>query len=468
MATTTTTTLARQTTTTAALRPAQSVAELPLIGCLPGFNRDRLGLLLGLARACGPVARFHFGPFPAYFFNAPELIQAVLVDHAHDFDGGPVRHNAFGPIIGQGLFNSEGELHRRQRKIMAPAFQPRHIQGYADTMVAYGERIQAGWQPGAVVDVCHEMTTLTMSIIGKVLFDAEVMTEADAMGRDVTTVLGHIAYVFSTFLPAPLSWPLPRHQRTRRAIAALRVGIQRMIDERRNDLDDQEAMAERDDFLSILLRARDDDGTPMSDEQVIDEAMTFFGAGHETTANGLTWAWYLLAQHPAAYARLRAEVDSVLGGRAPTYADLPRLPYSLRIFKESLRLYPPAYVFSRFALRDVAVGGYPIRKGETVIMSPYTMHRRPDLFANPGRFDPDRFTPEREAALPRHAYMPFGAGPRICIGNHFALMEGHLLLATLAQRVTFELAPGQHVVPAPQVTTRPRDGIQMIVRRRQA
>ena len=448
-------------TATAVTRPVQKIPELPFIGSLPGFNRDRLGFLLGLSRAGGDVARFHFGPFPAYFFNTPELIQAVMVDHPQDFDGGPVRHNAFGPVIGNGLFNSEGELHRRQRKIMAPAFQPRHIKTYADTIVGYGEQMQAAWEDGAVVDVSHEMTNLTMSIIGKVLFDADVVTEADDLGAAVTTVLGHISYVFSSLYPIPISWPLPRHRRTRKAIAFLRAGIQDMIDERRN------SPVERDDFLSILLRSRDDDGNPMSDEQVIDEAMTFFGAGHETTANGLTWAWYLLSTHPDAYARLRAEVDTVLRGRSPTYEDLPRLPYAQRVFKESLRLYPPAYIFSRFALRDVEVGGYPIRKGETVVMSPYSMHRRPDLFASPERFDPDRFTPEREAALPRHAYMPFGAGPRICIGNHFALMEGHLLLATLAQRATFDLAPGQEVVPAPQVTTRPRDGIQMIVRRRE-
>lgn len=449
--------------TATVLRPAQKVSELPVIGSLPGFNRDRLGFLLGLSRSCGDVARFHFGPFPAYFFNTPELIQAVMVDHPHDFDGGPVRHNAFGPIIGNGLFNSEGELHRRQRKIMAPAFQPRHIKTYAETMSRYGEQLQAGWPAGAVVDAGHEMTNLTMSIIGKVLFDADVVTEADELGAAVTTVLGHISYVFSSLYPIPLNWPLPRHRRTRKAITALRTGIQEMIDQRRNSPVEMET---RDDFLSILLRSRDDDGTPMSDEQVIDEAMTFFGAGHETTANGLTWAWYLLATHPDTYDRLRDEVDTALNGRPPVYEDLPRLPYALRVFKESLRLYPPAYIFSRYALHDVEAGGYPIRKGDTVVMSPYAMHRRPDLFASPDRFDPDRFTPEREAALPRHAYMPFGAGPRICIGNHFALMEGHLLLATLAQRVTFELVPGQQIVPAPQVTTRPKDGIRMTVRRR--
>jgi cytochrome P450 len=193
---------------------------------------------------------------------------------------------------------------------------------------------------------------------------------------------------------------------------------------------------------------------------------SLIGAGHETTATGLTWAWYLLATNPAAAARLRAEVDAALGGRPPTYADLPRLPYALQVFKEALRLYPPAYVLSRVALRDVEVGGHPVKKGMTVMMAPYAMHRRADLYPTPTRFDPDRFTPENEARLPRHAYMPFGAGPRICIGNHFALMEGQLILAALAQRVNLELVPGQRVVPEPKVTPRPRDDIRMTVRRR--
>jgi cytochrome P450 len=242
----------------------------------------------------------------------------------------------------------------------------------------------------------------------------------------------------------------------------LRGRIQEMIDERRLAGPDA---AERDDFLSILLRTRDEDGIPMSDEQIADEAVTFFGAGHETTATALTWAWYLLAKYPDVYDRLRDEAASVLAGRPPTYDDLSRLPYALQVFKETMRLYPPAYVLSRVTLHDVEVGGYLIERGTTVMLSPYAIHRRADYFSDPTHFDPERFTPEREAKLPRYAYMPFGAGPRICIGNHFALMEGHLLLADLAQRVRFELLPGQSIIPDPKVTTRPRDDIQMIVHR---
>jgi cytochrome P450 len=233
-----------------------------------------------------------------------------------------------------------------------------------------------------------------------------------------------------------------------------------MIDKRRASGE------QKDDLLSILLRAREEDGTSMSDDQVRAEALTLFGAGHETTAVALSWIWYMLATHPAVYQKVQQEVDSVLQGRSPTYTDLAKLPYSLQVLKETLRLYPPAYAMSRVALHDVEIDGYQVRKWQTVLMSPYAIHRRPDYFPHPEQFDPDRFTPENEKSLPRYAYMPFGAGPRICIGNYFAMMEGHLLLATLAQRVNFELVAGQQVIPAPKVTIRPKYGIKMVVRRR--
>jgi cytochrome P450 len=438
-----------------------AIEELPLIGSMQRYNRDRLGFVLALSRAYGDAARFHFGPFPVVFFNTGELIHAVLVKHANDLETGEVRRNAFGPVIGNGLFVSEGELHRRQRKALAPAFQPRNISGYADTMVSYGERAQAGWADGAMVGINHEMIQVTMSVIGKVLFDADVFSEADELGAAMTVAIDHVTHVFSHLVTAPLSWPLPRNRRTRAALVFLRARIQEMIEERRH------SGAERDDFLSILLRTRDEDGQPLDDQKISDEAVTFFGAGHETTATALTWTWYLLATHEDIYQRLREEVEVQLHGRSPTYADLPRLPYTLQVLKEAMRLYPPAYALSRIAAHDVEVAGYQLKQGTTVLMAPYALHRRADYFPDPLRFDPERFSPENEARLPRGVYVPFGAGPRICIGNHFALMEGHLLLATLAQRVTFELAPNQTVACDPKITIRPKGDIAMIVRRRQ-
>ena len=433
----------------------------PFVGNLLEFRKDRLGLLLHLARE-GDVCGMHFGPFPGILFNKPEHVQSILVQHAYDFDKGLAVHNTFRPVIGDGIFSSEGEFHRHQRKIMSPPFQPRHIVSYAETMGYYGEQIQQTWPENSVIDINQHMTNLTMSIIGKALFDADVFTETDELGAAMTITLGYIAHTTSVLFPPPYSWPLPGHIRTRKAVQTLRNSIQRFIDERRSN------PTERNDFLSILLQARDEDGKPMSDEQLLAECLTLFGAGHETTATSLSWTWYLLCQHPEIYQKVQEEVDSVLQGRTPTYDDLARLPYCLQVFKEAMRLYPPAYLLSRRALRDVEIDGYRIPKDMVVLYAPYTLHRRQEYFPEPEKFDPERFLPEREKQLPRYAFVPFGAGPRICIGMYFAMMEGHLLLATLAQRVSFSLVPGQTVVPDPihHLTLRPMGEVKVLVKRR--
>jgi len=432
----------------------------PIMGNMSEYNNDRLNFLMRVARQCGDIGKFHYGFLSLILFNAPEFVQSVFVEHTYDFDKGAYLRSAFYPVTGNGLFISEGEIHRKQRKLMAPTFQPRQIVSYADTMVGYGERILETWRDGMTVDVSQEMTDVTMSIVGKVLFDADVFTETDELGAAMTAALNHVAYMFSTAFPLPFNWPLPRYKRTKQAIALLRQRIQKMIDERR-------ASAEQgNDLLSILLQAREEDGSGMSDEQVRAEAMTLFGAGHETTANALTWAWYLLTTHPDAYQKMQQEIDTVLQGRSPTYADLAHLPYTLQVLKEALRLYPPAYAISRGVLHDTEINGYFISKRALVMVAPWVLHRRPDFFPDPEKFDPERFTLENEKRLPRYAYMPFGAGPRICIGNHFAMMEGHLLLATLAQRVTFELVAGQNIVPQPGIGLRPKYGLKMVVQRR--
>ncbi len=433
----------------------------PFVGHLPEFRRDRLGLLRRMAEA-GDVIALRFGPFPGILFTRPEHVQSILVEHAYDFDKGEAIHQTFRPVIGDGIFSSEGGLHRRQRKLMAPPFQPRHIVSYAEIMGYYGEQIQRSWPDGGVVDINRMMTSLTMSIIGKALFDADVFTETDELGAAMSTTLEYASYSLSKLIVWPYSWPLARNRRTRKAVEVLRTHIQNFINERRD------SSSQRNDFLSILLQARDEDGQSMSDEQLMAECLTLFGAGHETTATGLTWAWYLLCRHPEIYRRVQQEVDSVLQGRTPTYADLARLPYCLQVFKEALRIFPPAYLFSRRALHDVEIDGYLVRKNQVVLLAPYTLHRRAEFYPQPERFDPERFTPEREKQLPRHAYLPFGAGPRICIGNHFAMMEGHLLLATLAQRVSFTLVSEQEPVvdPVHHLTLRPAGALNVTVRKR--
>jgi cytochrome P450 len=437
------------------------IHSYPFVGNLLEFRKDRLGLLRRIARE-SDVCGLYFGPFPSIMFNRPEHVQSILVEHAYDFDKGLAIHNTFRPVIGDGIFSSEGDFHRRQRKLMSPPFQPRHIASYAGIMGHYGEQIQQTWLDNAVIDINQQMTNLTMSIIGKALFDADVFTETDELGAPVTVTLAYIAHATSMLFPPPYSWPLPRNLRTHKAVEVLRDYIQRFIDERRSN------STERNDFLSILLQARDDDGKPMSDEQLMAECLTLFGAGHETTATALSWTWYLLCQHPEMYQKVQEEVDSVLQGRTPTYDDLSRLPYCLQVFKEAMRLYPPVYLTSRGALRDVEIDGYHIPKGRVVLLAPYTLHRREEYFPEPEKFDPERFTPEREKQLPRYAYLPFGAGPRICIGMYFAMMEGHLLLATLAQRVNFSLVPGQTIVPDPvhNLALRPMGEVKVLVKRR--
>jgi len=443
-------------------KPIKSLKEPPIVGSLLSYNKNRLAVFSRVVRECGDAGLFHFGPFPVIVFNAPEFVHRVLVEHAYDFNKGVLMHNALEPLIGEGLLISEGDFHRRQRKLIAPSFQPKYVKCYADDTVRYGEQLQRAWKDGEIIDIGQEMTHLTMSIIGKVLFDADVFTETDELGAAMTTALEQANYALSHIFPLPLNWPTTRNKRTRNALALIRGRIQQMIDERRAHIE------EKNDFLSILLRAQGDDDKHMSDEQVRDESITLFGTGHETTATGLTWAWYLLTQHPDAYQRLQQEVDTVLRGHSPTYADLVNLPYTLQVFKEAIRLYPPAYAIGRVALHDIDLGDYLVHKGETVVICPYTLHRRQDYFPNPEMFVPDRFTPENEKRLPYNAYLPFGAGPRTCIGSHFAMLEGHMLLATLAQRITFNLVPKQRIEPEPNktISMRAKYGMKMVVRRR--
>jgi cytochrome P450 len=433
----------------------------PLVGNMPEFRKDRLGLLRRMAHE-GDVCGVHYGPYSGILFNKPEHMHSILVEHAYDFDKGIIIHQLFRPVLGNGVFCSEGDFHRHQRKLMAPSFQPRHIASYADTMGYYGEQIQQTWTDSAVIDVNEQMTNLTMSIIGKALFDADVFTETDELGAAMTTALAYLTDVTSMLIPLPYSWPTPRSRRTRKAVQVLHRHIRHFIDERRSH------PTERNDFVSVLLQARDEDGQPMSDEQVMAECLTLFLAGHETIATALSWTWYLLCQHPEMYQQVQQEVDRVLQGRTPTYADLAHLPYCLQVFKETLRLYPPGYLTARQALHDIEIDGYRVPKGWLVLLAPYTLHRREECFPEPEQFDPERFTPEREKLLPRYAYLPFGAGPRTCIGMHFALMEGQLLLATLAQRVSFALVPDQTIEPDPvhHLTLRPTHAVYVTVKRR--
>jgi cytochrome P450 len=458
---------------------------------LSDFRNDRLGLLHRFNRECGDIGRLGARYSHVYILNTPELLHEVLVEQHRSFEKSPVMKMGLFPLAGKGLFTSEGELWKRQRKLMAPIFTHAQIQKFGDAMLACTERTTETWKDGAVIDATKEMTRLTMSIAGKTLFDADTFSEADELGEALTIALDWAADVSGRLplliqadlrtlvlrladrVPArlekpfdflldkmldPIRFPGRETRRLERALDVLDGRVARMIEERRRN-------PGREDLLSRLLSAKDDDDGVMSDRQIRDEVLTLFVAGHETTATGLAWSLTLLAKHPDAYARVRAEVDEL--GRLPAAADLPRLAYTTRVFKEALRMYPPVYLYGRQAIEDVEIGGYDFKKGTIVLVSPYALQRRPEYWPDPERFDPDRFTKENEAARHRSAYLPFSAGPRTCIGNHFALMEATLALATIFHHCDLELVNPGAVVPEPSATLRP-SAVEMRVKLRGA
>ncbi len=470
---------------TSAPRP---ISDLPLLTRIPGaraFRDDRMRVLRSMTEETAPIGRLQGLAGTVALVSSPEAVHEVLVEKARSFEKSPVLRMALHPLAGLGLFTSEGELWKRQRKLMAPIFQIAQIKGFAEQMGACAVRTAVTWKDGATVDIAHETTRIAMAVAGKTLFDIDTFGETDEIGEALTVALhwtGNQAtnvpmllqarlrtkiMLFADRVPQParapferateallrpLLLPTRRTRDLRRALDVLELRVARMIDERRR------SAGTRDDLLSRLLTARDeDDGATMSDRQVRDEVLTLFVAGHETTATGLAWAIMLLCQHPEAYARARAEALACPG--VPGHDDLPRLSFCLRVFKEALRLYPPVFLFGRQAIADVEVAGYLLPKGTITIFSPYAMQRRPELWPDPERFDPDRFSPEAEAARHRAAYFPFSLGPRTCIGNHFALMEGPLVLATLLRHADFELVDRRGAEPDPQATLRPKGGI---------
>ncbi|HJR08693.1 MAG TPA: cytochrome P450 [Pyrinomonadaceae bacterium] len=424
---------------------------------LLAFRRDPLKFLTRIAREHGDVVHFRVGPQHALLLNHPDLIRDALVTHADCFHKGRALQRGK-RLLGEGLLTSEGEHHRRQRRLAQPAFHRKRIESYGALMVEYAARDCARWHDGETRDIAHEMMRLTLAIVGKTLFDADVESEADDIGVALTQILELFQMLLLPYSEYLERLPLPANRRFTRARGALDAVIYRIIEERRA------SGADRGDLLSMLLVAQDEEGASggMSDEQLRDEVMTIFLAGHETTANALAWTWYLLAQNPEAETRLHAELDAVLdGGRLPTVEDLPRLRYTEMVLAESMRLYPPAWVIGRLAIKDYAVGDTFAEKGTLVLMSQYVMHRDARFFPDPLRFDPERWTPEAKESRPQYSYFPFGGGARRCIGEGFAWMEGTLLVAAIARRWRMRLVADQAIVPHPRITLRPKHGIRM-------
>lgn len=436
-------------------------AGLPFLGQSLKFAKDPLGFLCGIAREYGDIAYFPLGGNPVFLISHPEYVREVLITQRAKFEVSALRQR-LELVLGTGLLTSRGELHARQRRLMQPVFRKSRIDAYAVCMAGYARRTRDRWRPGGEIDLCGEMMQLTMAVVAKTLFDHDVEGEADRVSRNLTLLMSYFTRLMSPFLRYGFKLPLPATLKFRRALRELDAVIYGMIAQRRRHPRDGE------DLLSLLMRAEDDEiNAVMTEKQLRDELLTLFLAGHETTANALTWTIWLLAQHPDADARVHAEAASVLADRDRFDAgDADRLSYARKVIMEGLRLYPPAWFVGRTPLEDVRLGGYTIPQGATVLLSQYVSHRDGRFFDDPERFRPERWTEEFQQRLPRGAYFPFSAGDRHCIGEGFAWLEALLILATLLERWKFELAPGQDIAPRPAVTLRPGSEVRVVVRLR--
>jgi cytochrome P450 len=425
-----------------------------LIGNLAELRRDTLGLFTRCARELGDCVLLRYGWKHVWMLSHPDLIEQVL--HGRNF----IKHYALRMnrlLFGDGLLTSSGDFWLRQRRLLQPAFLRDRVRAYAGTMVERARRLADGWQDGARRDVCADMRELALEIAAETLFGADASGQGPVVHQALMAVMESFDNRIFSFLPLPEWVPTPANLRARRAVQRLDAMLFRMIRLRRAH--------GRGDLLSILLRARDDQGAGMTDRQLRDEAMTLFLAGHDTTALTLTWAWYLLARHPEVMDELQAELRSVLAGRDPTADDLPRLPFTEMVIQEVMRLYSPAYVIGRQAVEPCELAGYALPANGTVLMPQWVVHRDPRWWDEPERFFPGRWRSRPLERLPKYAYFPFGGGPRVCIGNGFAMMEAVLVLATLARRFRMELVRAAPVPLRPRITLAPGAPIEVVLRR---
>ena len=458
-------------------------ATHPAIACEPGVVPEPPAEPLGLIRFLrllrdNELAVFGRGAFVNDFselriffhrfvlVNEPDFIEHILLTNHHNYIKGRLNRQILQPTLGNGLLTSEGDFWRRQRRIMAPAFHHERLVGTADVMTRRAEQRVDRWrgrgEEGEPLDIAREMMSLTMEIVAETLFSSDIADSIDELGRAMTTVIESFGKPNPLDILGLPEWlPRWRSGRARSALARLDQAIYHIIATRRA------ALGAPDDVLGLLLAARDEEtGEGMTDTQLRDEVMTLFAAGHETTAVALTWTWYLLSRHPEIESRLHREVDRVLGEGGASFADLESLTYTRMVIEEAMRLFPPGFALNRVPLSDDEVGGHRIRAGSLVTISPYVTHRNPRLWTEPLRFDPERFAPNRVAERHRFAYFPFGGGPRICIGNGFAMMEARLILATIARAYRLRVVPGHRVEAQGRITLRPRYGLRMTLERR--
>ncbi|MCS6843546.1 MAG: cytochrome P450 [Caldilineales bacterium] len=450
------------------LRRVPAVPGLPYIGSLFDMQRDPLGFGLRVAQEFGDVARMKVMGEEGIVLHSPQDIQHVLQTNSRNYSKQTMDYQLLRPLVGNGLLTSDGDFWLRQRRLMQPAFHRQRIAALADMMVEATLAALETWEPaiqrGEAIALDQEMARLTLTIVGRALLSFDLGDEANEFGRAFRQANAHFG--FKNFLSLLLpQLPTRSNRQFKQAVRSMDAVVQEIIATRRR----QGAAAAPDDLLSLLMEAVDEEtGEGMTDQQLRDEVMTILLAGHETTANALTWTFYLLSQHPEEAERLYAEVDQVLAGRPPTFDDLPRLTFARYVFQEALRLYPPAWSIARRSIEADMLGGYAIPGGTIVHINIYVLHHNPRYWEEPERFWPDRFDEAHSEGRHRFAFIPFSAGPRKCIGDQFAMTEGLLILATVVQRLALDLAPGHRVEPHPLITLTPKYGMRMIPRRRTA
>lgn len=427
---------------------------------LMAFRRDPLAYVLEAARTYGDVVRLRLGPHDVFLMSHPDFVREVLVTKRDRFTRSP-EYRMMQMIVREGLLTSTGEVHRRHRKLMLPAFHYGRIASYVDIMARHADEYQREWVDGQEVDISRAMMRLALNIVGEALFGEDLEEESPSIGRAMESVLETYFHYFNPIRYYTRWVPTPATVRYQWARRRLYRTVNRMIANHRDDGTD------RGDLLSMLLLAQhEDDGTHLTDEQVHDQCLTLLIAGHETTAMALSWTWHLLGQHPHVEEHLHREVDQVLDGRRPRLEDLDALAYTRQVISEAMRLYPPVWVVGRTATEGVDVGNYTIPAGATIYLSQFVIHRDARFFEEPERFDPDRWSVERKKAISKFAYFPFGIGPRVCIGERFAWMEAMVVLALLASRWRAVPVEDHEVRPIARLTLRPADGIRMRLYRR--
>lgn len=433
---------------------------LGVLQTILSFQRDELQTLLGLTDRYGDIVRYRYGPFPVILVNHPEGVTRVLQDNHTNYgkDRSPF-YRMLKWFLGEGLVTSDGSYWRRQRRLAQPSFQRKHLDELSPMMVNCTRQMLSDWRDGTRLDAAEQMMTLTLRIIGLAIFSEDLSQSSHDVGQAFEELQNQMGERFQALIPLPPVLPLPRDRRFRAARERLDRVVLDQVEHRRAQSDRPR------DLLTTLLEAVDpESGESMTDRQICDELITFLLAGHETTANTLAWTLCLLSRHPDIRRRLEQEVDTALEGRPPSVQDLPSMPFGERVIQEAMRLYPPAWVYGRYARQRDQILGFDVPAGHIITIAPYALHRHPKFWPNPEGFDPDRFA----QPLAKGSFVPFAAGPRQCIGNYFAMLEARLILATLTQNVRLNLVPGATVEPDPLITLRPRGGVPVTVESRSA